>query len=71
MVVLLEGIDAVTSATIQVRHSFKPDEIEFDHRFENCVTVDPETGGALIDFKRFHETQPVAPECVKVAGAFY
>ncbi|TMW57588.1 hypothetical protein Poli38472_003513 [Pythium oligandrum] len=71
VVVLVEGIDAVTSATIQVRHSYTADEIAFDQRFENCVDVDPETGGAVIDFKRFHETHPADPECVKVAGAFY
>ncbi|GLD96176.1 hypothetical protein PINS_up004854 [Pythium insidiosum] len=71
IVVLLEGIDAVTSATIQVRHSYKIEDILFDHRFENCVDVDPATGGAVVDFKRFHQTRPVDPECVKVAGAFY
>lgn len=71
MVVLVEGIDAVTSSTIQVRHSYKAEEILFDHCFENCVDVDPETGGAVIDFRRFHETLPAEPECVKVAGGFY
>ncbi|KAF1794162.1 hypothetical protein JG687_00000734 [Phytophthora cactorum] len=71
VVVLLEGIDAVTSATIQVRHSYKAEDILFNHRHVNCVDVDPETGGAVIDFRRFHETKPVDPECNKVAGSFY
>lgn len=71
VVVLVEGIDAVTSSTIQVRHSYKASEILFDRRFENCVDVDPDTGGAVVDFRRFHETHPVDPECVKVAGGFY
>ncbi|DAZ97592.1 TPA: hypothetical protein N0F65_002211 [Lagenidium giganteum] len=71
VIVLIEGIDAVTSATIQVRHSYKAEEILFDHRFENCVDVDPETGGAVIDFNRFHATTPVDAECVQVAGAYY
>jgi hypothetical protein len=71
IIVLVEGIDAVTSATIQVRHSYKVEDILFDHRFENCVDVDPETGGAVVDFNRFHQTRPVDMECIKVAGAFY
>ncbi|TDH67809.1 hypothetical protein CCR75_007204 [Bremia lactucae] len=71
IVVLVEGIDAVTSATIQVRHSFKAEDIMFNHRFVNCVDVDPETGGAVIDFCRFHETKAVDPECNKVAGSCY
>ncbi|KAI9905170.1 hypothetical protein PsorP6_013503 [Peronosclerospora sorghi] len=71
VVVLVEGLDAVTSATIQVRHSYKADDILFNHRHVNCVDVDPETGGAVIDFNRFHETQPVDPDCTKVAGSFY
>ncbi|TYZ67809.1 hypothetical protein PybrP1_005619 [[Pythium] brassicae (nom. inval.)] len=71
VVVLVEGIDAVTSSTIQVRHSYKAEEILFDRRFENCVDVDPVTGGAVVDFRRFHETHPVDPESTKVAGGFY
>ncbi|KUF70758.1 ATP-sensitive inward rectifier potassium channel 11 [Phytophthora nicotianae] len=71
VVVLVEGIDAVTSATIQVRHSYKAEDILFNHRHANCVDVDPETGGAVIDFRRFHETKPVDSECNKVAGSFY
>ncbi len=70
IVVLVEGIDAVTSATIQVRHSFKLEDVKFGHRFENCVDVDPATGGAVVDFKRFHETHAVDPDCVK-AGVNY
>ncbi|OWY92096.1 hypothetical protein PHMEG_00039043 [Phytophthora megakarya] len=69
VVVLVEGIDAVTSATIQIRHSYK--DILFNHRHVNCVDVDPETGGAVVDFRRFHETKPVEPVCNKVAGGFY
>ena len=68
---LVEGIDAVTSTTIQVRHSYKAEDIMFDHRHVYCVDVDPATGGAVIDFNRFHETAPVDPECNKVAGSFY
>lgn len=68
---LVEGIDAVTSATIQVRHSYRADEILFDHSFVNCVDIDPETGGAVVDFLRFHETEPADPECIKVSGGFY
>uniref|UniRef100_A0AAV1V587 Uncharacterized protein n=1 Tax=Peronospora matthiolae TaxID=2874970 RepID=A0AAV1V587_9STRA len=71
VVVLVEGIDAVTSTTIQVRHSYKAEDITFNHRHVNCVDVDPATGGAVIDFNLFHETKPVDPECNKVAGSFY
>lgn len=71
VVVLVEGIDAVTSTTIQVRHSYKAEDILFNHRHVNCVNVDPTTGGAVIDFNRFHETKPVDSECNKVAGSYY
>ncbi|GMF27925.1 unnamed protein product [Phytophthora fragariaefolia] len=71
VVVLVESIDAVTSATIQVRHSYKAEDIMSNHRHVNYVGVGPETGGAVIDFRRSHETKPVDPECNKVTGSFY
>ncbi|CEG48949.1 animal inward rectifier k channel (irk-c) family protein [Plasmopara halstedii] len=71
VVVLVEGIDAVTSTTIQVRHSYKAEDILFNHRHVNCVDIDPETGGALVDFRRFHETVPVDIDCSHVSGSFY
>ena len=40
IIVLVEGIEAATSSTIQARHSFRYDEIEIDHTFENCVDHD-------------------------------
>ncbi|CCI45652.1 unnamed protein product [Albugo candida] len=56
VIVLIEGIDAVTSSTIQVRQSYRQEDIVFNHQFENCVSICPKSGGAVIDFNRFHET---------------
>lgn len=71
IVVLVEGIDAATSATIQARHSYRREDILMDRAFENCVTRDSVTGEAVIDFSKFHETRPVDLSCANVRGSFH
>ncbi|OQR83150.1 inward rectifier K channel (IRK-C) family protein, partial [Achlya hypogyna] len=67
IVVLIEGIDASSSATIQMRQSYKPTEIMFNHEFVNAVDFDPHSGAAVIDFNRFHRTAPMDLAVVEVA----
>lgn len=61
ILVVLEGIDGPTSATMQARHSYTRDDIRYDHGFVPCVGRN-EIGGALIDFDKFHLLRPVAPD---------
>ena len=59
---LLEGIESVGSGTLQCRHSYAPEDILFDHEFDECVWDDSDgntLGSATIDFDRFHKVIPV------------
>ena len=60
MLVLVEGIDVLTSDSLQCRHSYTGDDIVWDHTFEQCVT-EGAAGECLIDFGRFHDLRPVPP----------
>ena len=63
LIVLVEGIDVMTSATLQARHSYSHSDIEWDKTFAQCVTKQKrgfgkghgECGGAVIDFSKFHD----------------
>jgi len=61
IVVLIEGIDATTSYTIQARHSYTVTDVLFHHDFQPCVTELP-SGGACLDFSKFHSVQHVEKE---------
>ena len=58
VLVLLEGIDPITSSTLQARHSYIAKDIKMDHEFARCVTRDAE-GKAVIDFGKFHKVIPI------------
>ncbi|GMI01777.1 hypothetical protein TrST_g10413 [Triparma strigata] len=66
LVVLVEGIDVMTSATLQARHSYRWDDIVWHHTFAPCVErrMDEEnpkrSNGCVIDFSKFHDLVPVA-----------
>ena len=59
LIVLVEGIDVMTSATLQARHSYTHSDIVFNHTFGQCVTKSKSKkngkGGAVIDFSKFHD----------------
>jgi len=62
VIVLLEGIDAKTSASVQARHSYTVDDMVWDHTFAQCVYRCGEkglSGGVLLDFKDFHTVVPL------------
>ncbi|ETW07519.1 hypothetical protein H310_02020 [Aphanomyces invadans] len=67
VVVVVEGVDAATSSTTQMRHSFKAHDIVFNEQFVNCVFLDQENGGAIIDFNLFDRTAPLDFASVPVA----
>ena len=54
VLVLVEGIESSQSGTVQCRHSYNIDDIEFDKTFEECVFENEEDGGIEIDFGKFH-----------------
>ena len=37
IVVLVEGTDEITGSTVQARHSYRVDDIAWDHTFQNCI----------------------------------
>jgi len=57
IVVILEGVDATTSSSVQARHSYTADDIVWDHDFTDCVSSDAE--GVFIDFSLFHDIVPL------------
>ncbi|OQS05211.1 inward rectifier K channel (IRK-C) family protein [Thraustotheca clavata] len=67
VVVLIEGIDASSSYTVQMRQSFKASEIMFNHQFINCVDYENESGATVIDFNRFHRTVPMDSEAFSMS----
>ena len=62
IIVLVEGIDAPTSATIQSRHSYNAlcDDIAWDQEFAGCVSRG-EGGEAVVDFAKFHKLRHAPP----------
>jgi len=58
LVVLVEGIDPLTSDTVQHRHSFMPSEIKWGHKFKPCVQRNHVSGRVSVDMELFHQTQP-------------
>ena len=60
LVAVLTGIDGTTSSSVYARHGYTPDDILFDHAFEDVLNV-KEDGTVEIDFRRFDATHP-APE---------
>nr|CCA20392.1 animal inward rectifier K channel (IRKC) family protein putative [Albugo laibachii Nc14] len=57
IVVILEGIDGSTSATMQARHSYIDSDIAWDSSFEPCVYRSND-GKIVIDFDKFHSIRP-------------
>jgi len=55
VVVLVEGIDAATSSTVQARHSYKGDDIVWNQEFVQCVSRG-ENGSCMVDLGKFHKT---------------
>lgn len=60
IIVLVEGIESVTSSKLQARYSYAADDIIANCTFKPCVSIGAD-GEAVIDFCKFHETVPIDP----------
>lgn len=58
IVVVMEGVDPLTSHTVQAFHSYKLEDIAWDHFFAPCTFLDHD-GWTLVDFTKFHNLIPV------------
>jgi len=58
ILVLLEGVDATTSSTVQARQSYTVDDICWDATFVPCARRQP-SGGVRIDFDLLHKVLPL------------
>jgi inward rectifier potassium channel len=67
IVVTLTGIDQTLSQTIHARHSYVADEVIFNARFADLISVLP-NGNRRVDYARFHEVVPLAPAKVSAAS---
>lgn len=59
LVVLLSGTDETLSATIFARHSYKPQQILWRHRFVDILSFSAR-GRRVVDLTRFHSAVPDA-----------
>ncbi|MER3434479.1 MAG: ATP-sensitive inward rectifier potassium channel 10 [Leptolyngbya sp. ERB_1_1] len=58
--VMLSGIDETVAQVLHDRHTYVPQEILWNHRFIDLVYKTPE-GHRFIDYKNFHDTEPINP----------
>lgn len=60
LIVVLGGIDSTVASRVHGRHSYVPDEIEWDRYYEDVIF--PEADGRwVVDYARFHLTRPPTP----------
>jgi inward rectifier potassium channel len=55
IVVLLNGLDEIVADRIYARHAYWADEIVWNRRFVDVISVMP-NGRRLVDLTRFHDT---------------
>jgi inward rectifier potassium channel len=56
--ILLTGVDETFSQMVHARSSYKPDEIQFGHRFVNIYNPIDDSGVVSIDVRRLSDTEP-------------
>jgi inward rectifier potassium channel len=59
IIVLLRGTDDTLADLVYVRHAYTPDDIVWNHRFVDVLSVSPQ-GRRVVDLTRFHDTCPIA-----------
>ena len=57
IIALLNGMDETLADRIYARHSYTPDEILWDRRFVDVISV--QNGQRIVDLTRFHDTVPL------------
>ena len=63
IIVVISGVDETFAQRIHARYSYLPEEIAWDRRFEDILSVLPD-GRRMIDFHRFHDLREPDPEAV-------
>ena len=58
VIALVEGTDSSTGGPVQARHSYLVSEMVWDQEYKCCVKQG-EDGYAVIDFDKFHLTEPI------------
>ncbi len=58
IVALLNGMDETLADRIYARYSYVPDDILWDHRFVDVISV--QSGRRVVDLTRFHDTVPLS-----------
>jgi inward rectifier potassium channel len=58
IVVMLNGLDEILADRIYARHAYWSDEIVWNHRFVDVISVTP-GGERMLDLTRFHETREI------------
>ena len=56
---LLRGTDDTLADLVYARHAYAPDDIVWNHRFVDVLSVSPQ-GRRVVDLNRFHDTCPIA-----------
>jgi inward rectifier potassium channel len=59
-IVVLSGTDETFADTIYARHSYMPDEIHWNKRFADIISVRPD-GRRLVDLGKFHSVNDTEP----------
>lgn len=62
ILVILEGVDTTTAATVQARHSYVAEDIVWDHTFTPMFSVDPQKRSATIDYTKINDLVAAPPQ---------
>ena len=62
LIVVVEGIEPITSSTIMARFSFLVDDMKAQHHFVKCTSRDAHTKRVKVDYDLFHQVQPLVME---------
>ncbi len=65
IIVLVTGIDDTFQATIHGRFSYVFNEIEWDMRYADVISI-ADDGHRIIDYSRFHDVEPIAATTPRV-----
>ena len=65
IVVTVTGIDEITVQPVHARTSYLAHEVLWDHRFAD-VFIETEDRRLAIDYRLFHETEPIEPRTTRV-----
>jgi inward rectifier potassium channel len=67
LIVSLMGMDATFASSVNARHVYLPQDVVFDHHFEDMIT-ELEDGRLCFDFHKFHAVRPLT-EAEQLAGS--